>query len=215
MFSFNYQKVYTPVTGFVINKETGLRNAAVPVVLYESAEGNKIKIDSTVTDRNGNYSFNVARPNRIYEVIAYEHPQLKAMNPQMVNIKTPAVASTIQAPVLFVGQPAIDALPKAPVVEPVLAKAPAPAAIEANKPGLVLDSVYFIIYFDFDLELVSVLIGVWLLDLLLIMLFSIVLLILFLIPLKILDNFSSFISLSFKGFWNITPIFELMFWNFF
>ena len=150
VFSFNYQKVYTPVTGFVINKETGLRNAAVPVVLYESAEGNKVKIDSTVTDRNGNYSFNLARPNRIYEVIAYDHPQMKAMYPQMVNIKTPAVASTIQAPVLFVGQPAIDALPKAPVVEPVLAKAPAPAAIEANKPGLVLDSVYFIIYFDFD-----------------------------------------------------------------
>ena len=164
IFSFNYQKVFTPVSGFVLDRVTSVRTKGVPVALYmREDDGRLVKVDSATTDRNGNYTFANARPNRDYEVIAYDPTPGKV---DMAKINTPAVSATAQSPVLYVGSPLPPAAPKAPVAEPVMAKAPvAPAPAEpvtppasapvAQKPapaapGMVLDSVYFIIYFDFD-----------------------------------------------------------------
>ncbi|MFN5044714.1 MAG: hypothetical protein ACK5EI_02090, partial [Bacteroidota bacterium] len=164
IFSFNYQKVFTPVSGFVLDRVTSVRTKGVPVALYmREDDGSLVKVDSATTDRNGNYTFAGARPNRDYEVIAYDPTPGKI---DMAKIATPAVSATAQSPVLYVGSPLPPAAPKAPVAEPVMAKAPvAPALAEpaappasapvAQKPApaapsMVLDSVYFIIYFDFD-----------------------------------------------------------------
>lgn len=168
IFSFNYQKVFTPVSGFVVDRVTSVRTKDVPVALYaRQDDGTLVKVDSAITDKNGNYSFAHARPNRDYQVIAYDPNPGKV---DIAKISTPSVSATAQSPVLYVGAKLPAAAPKAPVAEPVLAKAPvapAPAepavappasAPEAQKPApaapagpnMVLDSVYFIIYFDFD-----------------------------------------------------------------
>jgi outer membrane protein OmpA-like peptidoglycan-associated protein len=183
IFSFNYQKVFTPVSGFVLDRVTSVRTKGVPVALYmREDDGRLVKVDSATTDRNGNYTFASARPNRDYEVFAYDPTPGKV---DMAKIATPAVSATAQSPVLYVGSPLPPAAPKAPVAEPVMAKAPvAPAPAEpaatpnapsaplpavppasavvaptpappsapapAAGPNMVLDSVYFIIYFDFD-----------------------------------------------------------------
>jgi outer membrane protein OmpA-like peptidoglycan-associated protein len=165
VFAFNYQKVFTPVTGFVLDRVTSLRANAVPVALYMKEEdGTLVKVDSLASDKNGNYSFANARPNREYQVMAYEPTSSKPGVADVATLTTPSVSSAAQSPVLYVGTRALPA-PKAPVAEPVLAKAPAPVAAEPVAPAsaptasipavtagsnMVLDSVYFIIYFDFD-----------------------------------------------------------------
>ena len=167
--SFDYQRKLTPIFGEVLECETNLKIANIPVALYvKDDQGIISKVDSTKTDVKGTYSFSGARPARKYLIYIYE-PIIDMKRTKVVEVKlnTPLGAKPINAPVTII----CPEKPKAPVQEPVMAKVPIPSAIEkpvavASSPVFkdpefqakhkvhpheqVLDSVYYIIYFDFD-----------------------------------------------------------------
>jgi outer membrane protein OmpA-like peptidoglycan-associated protein len=122
---------------------------------FKDYKGVQFKIDSTLTDKNGVYNFALARPNRDYFIKVYEPVKPDGAQEVVIiraNTSPASMAKDLAVAVIGPEQP------KAPVEEPVLAKAPITSPVEtlpasapvAAGPKMVLDSVYFIIYFDFD-----------------------------------------------------------------
>ncbi|MFZ9688102.1 MAG: OmpA family protein [Chitinophagaceae bacterium] len=154
--TFDYEKKYAPLKGIVLERATNIRKSNVPVALYfKDYKGVQFKIDSTLTDKNGVYNFALARPNRDYFIKVYEPVKPDGAQEVVIiraNTSPASMAKDLAVAVIGPEQP------KAPVEEPVLAKAPITSPVEtlpasapvAAEPKMVLDSVYFIIYFDFD-----------------------------------------------------------------
>lgn len=166
--AFNYKKKYVPITGLVVEQGTNDKKENIAVYLYsKDYKGVQTMVDSTLTNKSGVYNFPYARPNRDYTVYIHE-PRIENVAPKMIAlaVTTPPASNLIELPVASitrtksVEEPAI--VKNNMVVElkdmgsPVLNDT---SWLKRHDPHehqkIVLDSVYFIIYFDFDKYLLT------------------------------------------------------------
>jgi hypothetical protein len=162
--AFDYKRKCTPLKGVVVEQGTNIRRANIPVYLYQKdIKGVQMRVDSAMTNSEGVYTFSCARPNRSYTVYVHE-PKVDNVPPRMIALDITVPPSTNPMDLPLVAISAGKAKP------PVFAKGPS-TLVDSNflKYGrmnidtswlvkhdphdhqkVVLDSVYFIIYFDFD-----------------------------------------------------------------
>jgi outer membrane protein OmpA-like peptidoglycan-associated protein len=148
----------------VVEQGTNLKRPNIPVYLYQKdRKGVQVLIDSAITNSEGVYNFSCGRPNRNYVVYVHE-PRVENVAPRMIalDVLVPPSTNPLDLPLVTISQ--------GKGKPPVFAKAPS-TLVDSNylKYGrlgidtswlvkhdphahqkVVLDSVYFIIYFDFD-----------------------------------------------------------------
>ena len=131
---FAYKSRPIEVTGAVVDKQTKLRTSDVKVALLEKdAENKLVELETTKTDKNGNYTFTI-NPNKNFQVKVYEPEAPTEFHPIDFNTYTSSDNKELETVSVGKLKPAAEASINQPAIN--------------NK--LILDSVYFIIYFDFD-----------------------------------------------------------------
>jgi outer membrane protein OmpA-like peptidoglycan-associated protein len=160
--AFNYKKKYAPLTGLVVEQGTNEKRPNISVYLYiKDYKGVQTQIDSAITNKDGVYNFPYTRPNREYTVYIHE-PRVENTAPKMValSVTTPPSTNLIELPTA--------AITRSKSSEPILVNNN--LKLQSKDSGLfvftdtswlkkhdphehqriMLDSVYFTIYFDFD-----------------------------------------------------------------